>query len=253
MLLLYPREILILDLELSQTVGVVAIERSGVPFTQVKQLHNSVEWESRCGLSESRVLQRLIRLLSLFFFKVRNLSALSFFYLIGLIWQRGVLAALLQSYMQRHLVQHKPWHLYRSRRDNWQGSCPALLRKASYITIFTSPEMNSLHTFYFYSITRKALPKLSLLFFFFKWMILPGSQFPLPRLIKFPTFLTPSVLTSSRSDDCTAGLRSPWRQLKILAKYHSTLCSFYISRSAAPLTFWCQFRSRKSGFLIEKW
>lgn len=35
MLLLYPREILILDLELSQTVGVVAIERSGVPFAQV--------------------------------------------------------------------------------------------------------------------------------------------------------------------------------------------------------------------------
>ncbi|XP_056292287.1 WD repeat-containing protein 11 [Pseudoliparis swirei] len=35
MLLLYPREILILDLELSQTVGVVAIERSGVPFLQV--------------------------------------------------------------------------------------------------------------------------------------------------------------------------------------------------------------------------
>lgn len=36
MLLLYPREILILDLELSQTVGVVAIERSGVPFMQVR-------------------------------------------------------------------------------------------------------------------------------------------------------------------------------------------------------------------------
>ncbi|CAB1343314.1 unnamed protein product, partial [Coregonus sp. 'balchen'] len=35
MLLLYPREILILDLELSQTVGVVGIERSGVPFFQV--------------------------------------------------------------------------------------------------------------------------------------------------------------------------------------------------------------------------
>ncbi|KAK9541820.1 hypothetical protein VZT92_001838 [Zoarces viviparus] len=35
MLLLYPREILILDLELSQTVGVVAIERSGVAFVQV--------------------------------------------------------------------------------------------------------------------------------------------------------------------------------------------------------------------------
>ncbi|XP_069045129.1 WD repeat-containing protein 11 isoform X2 [Lepisosteus oculatus] len=35
MLLLYPREILILDLEVSQTVGVVAIERTGVPFIQV--------------------------------------------------------------------------------------------------------------------------------------------------------------------------------------------------------------------------
>ncbi|XP_066549103.1 WD repeat-containing protein 11 [Amia ocellicauda] len=35
MLLLYPREILVLDLEVSQTVGVVAIERTGVPFIQV--------------------------------------------------------------------------------------------------------------------------------------------------------------------------------------------------------------------------
>ncbi|XP_075922520.1 WD repeat-containing protein 11 isoform X1 [Petromyzon marinus] len=35
MLLLYPREIVILDLEISQTVGIVAIERSGVPFLQV--------------------------------------------------------------------------------------------------------------------------------------------------------------------------------------------------------------------------
>ncbi|XP_029466396.1 WD repeat-containing protein 11 isoform X4 [Rhinatrema bivittatum] len=35
MLLLYPREILILDLEVNQTVGVVAIERTGVPFIQV--------------------------------------------------------------------------------------------------------------------------------------------------------------------------------------------------------------------------
>lgn len=40
MLLLYPREILILDLELSQTVGVVAIERSGVPFIQVRHCIN---------------------------------------------------------------------------------------------------------------------------------------------------------------------------------------------------------------------
>ncbi|XP_069468053.1 WD repeat-containing protein 11 [Ambystoma mexicanum] len=35
MLLLYSREILILDLEVNQTVGVVAIERTGVPFIQV--------------------------------------------------------------------------------------------------------------------------------------------------------------------------------------------------------------------------
>ncbi|XP_053548627.1 WD repeat-containing protein 11 [Bombina bombina] len=35
MLLLYTREILILDLEVNQTVGVVAIERTGVPFLQV--------------------------------------------------------------------------------------------------------------------------------------------------------------------------------------------------------------------------
>ncbi|XP_074815338.1 WD repeat-containing protein 11 isoform X2 [Natator depressus] len=35
MLLLYPREILILDLEVNQTVGVIAIERTGIPFVQV--------------------------------------------------------------------------------------------------------------------------------------------------------------------------------------------------------------------------
>ncbi|XP_072335440.1 WD repeat-containing protein 11 [Scyliorhinus torazame] len=35
MLLLYPREILILDLEVNQTVGIVAIERTGAPFLQV--------------------------------------------------------------------------------------------------------------------------------------------------------------------------------------------------------------------------
>ncbi|XP_059982710.1 WD repeat-containing protein 11 isoform X3 [Lagenorhynchus albirostris] len=35
MSLLYPREILILDLEVNQTVGVIAIERTGVPFLQV--------------------------------------------------------------------------------------------------------------------------------------------------------------------------------------------------------------------------
>lgn len=40
MLLLYPREILILDLEVNQTVGVVAIERTGVPFLQVLKYIN---------------------------------------------------------------------------------------------------------------------------------------------------------------------------------------------------------------------
>lgn len=38
MLLLYPREILILDLEVNQTVGVIAIERTGVPFLQVTKI-----------------------------------------------------------------------------------------------------------------------------------------------------------------------------------------------------------------------
>lgn len=38
MLLLYPREILILDLEVNQTVGVIAIERTGVPFLQVRKM-----------------------------------------------------------------------------------------------------------------------------------------------------------------------------------------------------------------------
>lgn len=38
MLLLYPREILILDLEVNQTVGVIAIERTGVPFIQVRKI-----------------------------------------------------------------------------------------------------------------------------------------------------------------------------------------------------------------------
>lgn len=39
MLLLYPREILILDLEVNQTVGVIAIERTGVPFLQVSTIY----------------------------------------------------------------------------------------------------------------------------------------------------------------------------------------------------------------------
>lgn len=39
MLLLYPREILILDLEVNQTVGVIAIERTGVPFLQVSVIY----------------------------------------------------------------------------------------------------------------------------------------------------------------------------------------------------------------------
>lgn len=42
MLLLYPREILILDLEVNQTVGVIAIERTGIPFLQVSTLVNSI-------------------------------------------------------------------------------------------------------------------------------------------------------------------------------------------------------------------
>lgn len=59
MLLLYPREILILDLELSQTVGVVAIERSGVPFTQVQWQRRSEHAGAQCEARCNRVMQKL--------------------------------------------------------------------------------------------------------------------------------------------------------------------------------------------------
>lgn len=63
MLLLYPREILILDLELSQTVGVVAIERSGVPFTQVKWQHSWACAEAQGEACWNQVIWKLICLL----------------------------------------------------------------------------------------------------------------------------------------------------------------------------------------------
>ena len=34
-ILVYPREILILDLEINQTVGIIPMDRSGSPFVQV--------------------------------------------------------------------------------------------------------------------------------------------------------------------------------------------------------------------------
>lgn len=74
MLLLYPREILILDLELSQTVGVVAIERSGVPFTQVKWQRSLVcaGGPGRSPLESSHLLTNL--LIVLIIFKVKMLA-----------------------------------------------------------------------------------------------------------------------------------------------------------------------------------
>lgn len=71
MLLLYPREILILDLELSQTVGVVAIERSGVPFTQVKCVAPHAGAPTRSPLELSHLETNLLILI---IFKVRRLS-----------------------------------------------------------------------------------------------------------------------------------------------------------------------------------
>lgn len=38
LILLYPRELLILDLEINQTVGTIPMERTGSPFTQVGQV-----------------------------------------------------------------------------------------------------------------------------------------------------------------------------------------------------------------------
>ena len=35
LILLYPREILVLDLEINQTVGIIQMERSGSPYVQV--------------------------------------------------------------------------------------------------------------------------------------------------------------------------------------------------------------------------
>ena len=35
LILLYPREILLLDLDINQTVGIVPMERTGSPFSQV--------------------------------------------------------------------------------------------------------------------------------------------------------------------------------------------------------------------------
>lgn len=68
MLLLYPREILILDLELSQTVGVVAIERSGVPFTQVQWQRRSEHGGAprRSPLESSHLETNLLAVLIIF-------------------------------------------------------------------------------------------------------------------------------------------------------------------------------------------
>ena len=38
LILLYPREILILDLDINQTVGIIPMERTGSPFMQVGEL-----------------------------------------------------------------------------------------------------------------------------------------------------------------------------------------------------------------------
>ena len=43
LILLYSREILILDLEINQTVGIIPMERTGSPFTQVRFFNNIVD------------------------------------------------------------------------------------------------------------------------------------------------------------------------------------------------------------------
>lgn len=42
LMLLYPREMLILDLEINQTVGIIALDRSSSPFTMVSPLNVSL-------------------------------------------------------------------------------------------------------------------------------------------------------------------------------------------------------------------
>ena len=43
LILLYSREILILDLEINQTVGIIPMERTGSPFTQVRFSYDMVD------------------------------------------------------------------------------------------------------------------------------------------------------------------------------------------------------------------
>ena len=73
MLLLYPREILILDLEVNQTVGVIAIERTGVPFLQVSTAYK---------LHQQKLIMNYIEKNNLYLCIVLHKSLVSpFFYL----------------------------------------------------------------------------------------------------------------------------------------------------------------------------
>lgn len=40
LILVYTREILILDLEINQTVGIIPLERAGSPFVQVREMYH---------------------------------------------------------------------------------------------------------------------------------------------------------------------------------------------------------------------
>lgn len=149
MLLLYPREILILDLELSQTVGVVAIERSGVPFIQVR---HAAKIRSKIPLIWISVkLEEM---------KVNLKTALNF----------------------QALSSHQSLTLDVMCRTFFKLLCAdtvvGLGERMAVLCGFNKPHIS---TSYLKSFTEICL---------FLWMIPPGRQFLLPRMIKFLTLCT---------------------------------------------------------------
>lgn len=113
-----------------------------------------------------------------------------------------------------------------SRRDKWKDSFAILMSLASYITVFSSPQMNPLHSFHLFPLLEELYQNL---FFFFFFFMDDSPKKPIPsavndKALDFSYAL--SVFPPSRSDDCAVGPCSPQRQQKLLTnlKYPLTSC-----------------------------
>lgn len=198
MLLLYPREILILDLELSQTVGVVAIERSGVPFTQVGSprgiSHAGAYWATPTqSVQSGDNKQTFVRFSCMFIkvqfrvrcHKVKGKVTVTDVYeqairhnVLGIMLMicQGVLTAQSSVFEKKKKKKHDVelgsenlrWRLSWSRWDKWKDS------SASYISIFPLLKRTLCTVSTVYSIIHRALPT-SL---FFPWIILQEANSP---------------------------------------------------------------------------